>query len=185
MAPMQVFLRFNILHGHSITKLLVYNNILIVLKPTTFCNGFIVGFYFNKWLYPSRVDNRNDISRNILHVTNHMFNLKVKYLMLCFKKIIFVCSIIFCWSLLLAMIISHKEHQKIVHLWYSSHMHCKNSISKQLLCPSTNITVRIIFSLSLSYSFIASKFLIKFVIIFPDMPYPQKNLQYREPPPFF
>ena len=36
------FLSFNIFHGHSSTELLAHKKILVVWKPITFCNGFLL-----------------------------------------------------------------------------------------------------------------------------------------------
>ena len=42
MSPIPFFIRFNIFHGHSITKLFGNKKISIVWKPTTFCNTFLL-----------------------------------------------------------------------------------------------------------------------------------------------
>ena len=82
-----LFLSVNIFYGHSITKLLVHKKITIVWKPTTFCNGYLIWFFFSKQIYPIRIGKWNDMIGKNFHVTNYMLNKMCKYLMLCFNKI--------------------------------------------------------------------------------------------------
>ena len=84
---------------------------MIAWKPTIFCNGFLFGIYFRKFLFPSLIDNGNDVRKIYFRFTNRVFNPKGGYLMLCFKNIMFFkfCSVLL--SLLFITMMLHKEYR--------------------------------------------------------------------------
>ena len=185
MASVPFFISFNIFHGHSITNFLVHKKILIVWKPTTFCNGFFVGFRFNKWIYLSLFDKLNDISGKYFHLTNYMFNPMRKYLVLFFNKMNFVCSVLFYWASYLPQWCSIRNTKNNVPFLIFITYIFQNPRSKWLPCPSNYSAGIISFFLSLSYNFKSSKCLSTFMWIFPDMlPLSENSTrQVTSPPP--